>query len=248
MKQKSKPIARADIRERVEQKFRAKGALASHLLLILGAGILLLYNLPEFWAARSNSAFQDHVLLYGVFGISGALHFIRYYFRHGRGRDRHEADTEARLQEQLRHAGDEETEEQEELVRLQMDDKLKNYRLVWQHLTLFVGVASMAFLLHSHSLRPSRLLDLFYWRDFISFFGVWGIGLAAHILRYIFTYSYFADGREMKIDAQVARELERERRRGARNASRAAAENDEGALEQALTLDDLEIVQEQSRS
>ncbi len=250
MKQKSKPVARADIRERMEQKFRAKGALAFHLLLILGAGILLLYNLPDLWGLRFSSAFQDQVLLYGIFGMSGALHFIRYYFRHGRGRDRHEAETEARIQEQLRQADDEEAEEQEELVRLQLDDKLKNLRLVWQHLALFAGVASMAFLLHSHSLTPSRIMDLTAWRDVVSFFGVWGIGLAAHILRYIFAYGRSAAAREAKIEAQVARELEREQRRGARQAAgtngpaQVIDSQDINASTEAWSLEDLEAVQQ----
>ena len=248
MKQKSKPIARADIRERMERKFRARGAVVFHLLLVHAAGMLLLYNLPDLWAARFSVGFQDAVLLYGAFGMSGALHFIRYHFRHGRGHDRHEAEIEARINAQLRGARADEAEEQEELVRLQLDDKLKNLRLVWQHLVVFVGVLIMASLVHAQSLRPSRLMDLFYWRDYLSFFGIWGIGLAAHILRYVFTYGKYAALREARIDAQVERELEREQRRSARHAAQAADSMDETAFEPALTLDDLEVVQEQSRS
>ena len=251
MKQKSKPIARADIRERVEQKFRAKGAVVFHLLLILGVGIYLLYTLPDLWGLRFSSAFRDHVLLYGVFSMSGALHFIRYYFRHGRGRDRHEAETEARIEEQLRHADAEEAEEQEELVRLQMDDKLNNRRLLWQHIVIFTAIAGVFIVGHAGNMRGEPILDWGLWRDVVTFFGVWGIGLAAHILRYVFTYgSMSAQRQDARIDAQVARELERERRRGARQAARTNGpaqvidSQDIDASTEAWSLEDLEAVQQ----
>ena len=121
-------MAKAEIRERVERKFRARGAVTFHLFVMLGAGLLLLYNLPELWADRFSVGFQDSVMLYGLFCAAGALHFIRYYFRHGRGWDRHEVETERRIERQLRLAAAEDAEEQEELARLQMDDKLKNRR------------------------------------------------------------------------------------------------------------------------
>lgn len=250
MKQKAKPIARADIRERVEQKFRARGAVAFHLLVVLGAGILLLYNLPEFWAARfSNTGFQDHILLYGILCTTGALHFIRYYFRHGRGHVRHEAETEARIERQLRHADADEAEEQEELARLEMDAKLKNRRLVWQHLSIFIGIASLFFVGHMGNMQPDQILEWAIWRDIATLFGIWGIGLAAHWLRYIFTYGLSAERREARIDEQVDRELERERRRIAAidaSASRLDHIQEASGTADALTLEDLEAVQERA--
>ncbi len=62
MKAKSKPVAKSDIRERVEKKFRARGALVLHLLLVLGGGLLLLYNLPELWDLRRvHTGLQDSI-------------------------------------------------------------------------------------------------------------------------------------------------------------------------------------------
>ena len=93
IKHKFKPAARADIRERVELKFRARGAVAFHLLLVLVGAALLLYNLSDFWATRFfQTAYQDSVLAFVVLAGSGALHFIRYHFRHGKGRDSHERE------------------------------------------------------------------------------------------------------------------------------------------------------------
>ncbi len=252
MKQKSKPIARADIRERMERKFRARGALAFHLLLILGAGILLLYNLPELSASRySFGRFVEFTSMYGIFCGTGALHFIRYYFRHGRGRDQHDVETEARIQEQLRHADAEEAEEQEELVRLQMDDKLKNRRLIWQHIVIFTAIAGVFIVGHAGNMPGEPILDWGLWRDVVTFFGVWGIGLAAHILRYVFAYgSMSAQRQEARIDAQVARELERERRRGTRQAARTNGpaqvidSQDIDTSTEAWSLEDLEAVQQ----
>ena len=45
MKQKFKPVAKLEIRERVEARFRARGSLRFHLLLVVGCALLiLLYN------------------------------------------------------------------------------------------------------------------------------------------------------------------------------------------------------------
>ncbi|MCY3780880.1 MAG: 2TM domain-containing protein [Chloroflexi bacterium] len=250
MKQKAKPIARAEIRERMEKKFRARGAVAFHLLVVLGAGILLLYTMPELWMMRlSNTGFQDSILLYGILGTSGALHFIRYYFRHGRGRARHEQETEARIARQLRQAVAEEAEEQEELVRLQMTDKLKNRRLVLQHLVIFIGIASLFVVEHMGNMQPDQILEWAIWRDIATLFGIWGIGLAAHWLRYTFTYGLSAERREARINEQVDRELERERRRiAAIDASASGLAHIQKASEtaDALTLEDLEAVQERA--
>lgn len=250
MKQKAKPVARVEIRERMEKKFRARGAVAFHLLVVLGAGILLLYNLSGLWASRfSNTGFQDSTLLYGILWTTGALHFIRYYFRHGRGRDRHEQETEARIARQLQQAVAEEAEEQEELVRLQMTDKLKNRRLVLQHLAIFISIASLFFVGHMGNMQPDQILEWAIWRDVATLFGIWGIGLAAHWLRYIFAYGLSAARREARIEAQVDRELERERRRIAGIDARGSGLDhiqEAGGTADALTLEDLEAVQERA--
>ena len=100
-----------------------------------------------------------------------------------------------------------EAEEQEELVRLQMGDKLKNRRLVLQHATIYATVILIMFLLRVRWLWAYEIFDWSNWADIATFAGIWGIGLAAHILRYAFAYGFSAVRREAKIDAQVAREL-----------------------------------------
>jgi len=208
MKAKVKPVDKSDIRERVEKKFRARGAVVFHLLVMLGAGILLIYHLPELWLTRrSSDGFRDSTIPYVLLSAAGALHFIRYYFRHGRGRDRHEQETEARIARQLQGAAAEEAEEQEELIRLQMGDKLKNRRLVLQHATIYAAVILLMLLLHLRWLRNYEIFDWSSWADIATVAGIWGMGLAAHVLRYVFAYGFAAERREAKIEAQVAREL-----------------------------------------
>ena len=159
MNHKFKPAAKSDIRERAERKFRARGSLNFHLLLVLVGAVLLIYSLPYLWATRfSFTGFQYAIPLFSALCTTGALHFIRYYYRHGRGRDRHEAETKARIARQMRGADPDEAEELEELVRLQMDDKLKNKRLAWRHLSLFLGIMSVSMILNAA--KCSRIYDL----------------------------------------------------------------------------------------
>ncbi len=249
IKHKFKPAARSDIREKVELKFRARGAVAFHLLLVLVGAVLLLYNLSHIWATRfSNSGFHDSILALVVLAATGALHFIRYHFLHGKGRDNHETETEARIARQLQRTAPEDAAEQEVLIRLQQDDKLKNRRLVWQHLALFVSIVSLMFLLNLSIINPGEIIDWANWQGQATYTGVWGIGLVAHILRYLFAYRVSSGRREAKIEQQLVRELRRERRQQElRKASRDQAQDDDGQLEGALSLEDLEVAQERSR-
>ena len=249
IKHKFKPAVRSDIREKVELKFRARGAVAFHLLLVLAGLALLLYNSSQLWASRLiNSAYQDSILAIVVLAVTGALHYIRYYYRHGRGRDNHETETETRIARQLQRAAPEDASEQEVLIRLQQDDKLKNRRLVWQHLALFVAVVSLVFLQRLTILTLGEFFDWTSWQTLVIIAAVWGIGLAAHVLRYIFSYRYSTRRREAKVEQQLLRELRREKRQqSVRSASREQTHSDDGELEQALSLEDLEIAQERPR-
>lgn len=148
MKAKFKPVAKAEIRERVEKRFRARGSLRFHLLLVLGALLFLLYSAFDFWVlwgefggfSTAFERYRDSVNALCLLSTTAALHVIYYYFRHGRGRERHEAETLRLVKAQLRGAAAEDLEEQEELLRLQMVDKLKNRRLLFWHLALYLGV------------------------------------------------------------------------------------------------------------
>ena len=212
MKRKFKPVAKADIRERVESKMRARGAVRFHQLLMVCAGILLLYNLPALWPPNSTGD-TDTLLVYtalcGILCTSGALHYIRYSFRHGRGREWHETETEARIKRRLRHADAEDAEEQEELVRLRVNDQLKNRRLAWQHIALYIGITLMFFVGHAVNMPDVALFEWGTWSGVFLLFSIWGIGLAAQVLRYYFAYAYSTDRFEASIEAQVSRELRR---------------------------------------
>lgn len=256
VKHKFKPAARSDIREKVELKFRARGAVVFHLLLVLVGAGLLLYNLTYLWTSRYFEVFyRDSILAIVILGMTGAFHFIRYHFRHGRGRDKHEAETESLIARQLQQTAPEDAGEQEVLIRLQQDDKLKNRRLVWQHLTLFAGVISLIFLLPLSDMTLSELLKWSNLQFLATFAGVWGIGLAAHILRYVFAYRVSSRRREAKIEQQLARELRRERRRRLSPEQEQAAESissgrlgqaQDGALKrQEVSIE--ELLQGQSR-
>ena len=213
IKHKFKPAARADIRERVELKFRARGAVAFHLLVMLGVGFFLAFIWPDASAPSGEiDAFLLYSTLYGLFCTAGALHFLRYYFRHGRGRARYEADIEGRVKQSRRLADPKEADEREELIRIQALDQLKNRRLVWQHLAIFAGIALTFSVGHTVNLRFEWILDWGIWRDVVVFFSIWGIGLAAHILRYVFAYRVSSRGREAQIEQQLERELRRQKR------------------------------------
>ena len=166
MKQKFKPVARLEIRERVEARFRARGSLRFHLLLVVGALLILLYSALNYWVFWSEFQsisgllvrYRDSILAVCLLSTSAALHAIHYYFRHGRGRERHEVETERRVDEQLRGAAAEDADEQEELVRLQQADKLKNRRLILWHLALYVGI--MCLMVFVHPINTRELLPL----------------------------------------------------------------------------------------
>ncbi len=205
-KAKSKPAAKSDIRERVERKFRARGALVFHLLLVLGGGLLFLhFNLwdfvPDFYSFGGRFfGFQNSLALYALLSVSGALHFIHYYYKYGRGRAKHEAETEAWLTRQLPQVVPDEIEEQEELIRLQTRNKLKSRRLAWQHLVIYSGIMAIFSLWTPF---------WFTWQEFTNIAVIWGIGLAAHFLRAYFASSKFEAKRQAKIEAEVAGELGR---------------------------------------
>ncbi len=244
VKHKFKPVGKAEIRERVEKRFRARGAVAFHLLLVLSGAILLLYNLPYFWMRRfGDTAYQDSVLALVILTATGALHFIRYHYRHGKGRDNHERETEARVRRQLERTAPEDAGEQEVLIRVQQDYKLKNRRLVWQHLTLFIGIVSLLFLLRLSDMTIREFLDWSNLQSYATFAGVWGIGLAAHILRYIFAYRVSGGRREAKIEQQLERELRREKRQRISPATRSS--EDARGLETACASSGDEISMEE---
>ncbi|MCY4069799.1 MAG: 2TM domain-containing protein [Chloroflexi bacterium] len=211
IKYKAKPIPKAELREKIEKKFRARGAVLFHTLVFLLASGLFLGYLPTAWAlqfeSRYDNTFVDAVLLYGIVATSFVLHFFHYHYKHGAGYAKHQTETEALINRRLSRSDPDEWEDQEELVDIQQNSKLKNRRLLFQHFAIYFGFNSMLILVQwSNALR-------FSWFDDEAMLGplyiagAWGIGLLAHALRYFFAYGYSAEKRQAKIDAEVAREL-----------------------------------------
>ncbi|MCY3918013.1 MAG: hypothetical protein OXG49_18570 [Chloroflexi bacterium] len=244
MKAKFKPVGKAEIRERVEHKFRARGSLHFHLLLVLGALLFLLYSAFDFWVlwgelqgfSTAFDRYRDSVNALCVLSTTAALHVIHYYFRHGRGRERHEAETDRRIDEQLRYTSGDDLEEQEMLVRTQMADKLKNRRLVFWHLALYLGVMTSFVLLHPLNARALFRPDPDIWHGPLTLAGIWGIGLGAHLLRYVFAHGGRWEKRQAKLDQLVERELRRERRK------RADAETSHADKDGGISLAEIESV------
>lgn len=253
MKVKSKPIARAEIRERVEKKLRARGALLFHSIACLFGTAVILWNLPMYWETRTVNwypGFRDAILIYGILIVSFAVHFIHYRFSHGVGFERHEAETEARINRELRRADREEAEEREALIELEQNDKLKNRRLLWQHASLFLGLSAI--------MIAARWIEVirFEWNDEYAYLGVmylvgaWSIALIAHALRYYFSYSGYSERRQARIDAEIAREMAKlgARRSSARPGRRLASESDAGDSIKSYLADDIESSQSRSRA
>ena len=210
MKYKAKPIERAELRERVEKKFRARGAVLFHGLVFLLGTALFLWYLPTFWEtrfARWDLGFRDAILLHGLLTVSFALHFIYYHFKHGSGYERHEAETAARINRELRRSGLDEAEEREALIEVEQNEKLKNRRLLWQHASLFLGLNTIVILTHWTQVIRNNWNDEFTFLGVFYVVGAWGIAMAAHALRYYFAYGSTSENRQAKIDAEVAREM-----------------------------------------
>jgi hypothetical protein len=220
MKRKFKPVAKLEIRERVEARFRARGSLRFHLLLVVGALLVLLYNAFNFWFLWDDfqsfgfvfNSYRDSITALCLLSTSATLHLIHYQFRHGRVRDRHDAETDWRIDERLRGAAADEADEQEALVRLQQADKLKNFRLTLWHLALYVGIMCWMVLVHPMNAGGFFRYEPEIWQAPLTLAGIWGIGLGAHLLRYASAYGTFGEKREGKIDQMVERELRRNRR------------------------------------
>ena len=135
----------ADSRARREE---AAGARRGHFHAVAGlfGTAVFLWNLPGYWEnrfVRWNMEFRDAILMLGVLLVTFALHIIYYHFKHGAGFEKHEAETESRINRELRRAGPEEAEEREALIELEQNDKLRNRRLLWQHASLFLGLARL---------------------------------------------------------------------------------------------------------
>ncbi len=211
MKYKNKPIHKVEIREAVEKKFQARGGLIFHACLLLIGTLLLLAYLPTAWSNllsfRWDNALADSAMLYGVLALSFALNFFRYHFRHGAGYAKHQAETAARINRRLGRTAPGEWEDQEELIRIQQRDKLKNRRLLWQHLAVFLSFSFFLFFTQLTIVVREDFSDWTAVTTGINLLGIWGIGILAHSLRYYFAFGAASDKRQARIDAEVAREL-----------------------------------------
>lgn len=253
MKVKSKPLARSAIRERVEKKLRARGAVMFHGVASLFGAAVFLWNLPGYWENRFvnwNMGFRDAILMLGVLLVSFTLHLIHYYFKHGAGFEKHEAEIETRINRELRRADPEDAEEREALIELEQNDKLKNRRLLWQHASLFLGLSATMTLMHWTQVIRFSWNDEYAYLGLAYFIGAWAIALTAHALRYYFAYGATSEKRQARIDAEVAREMAELglRRESALTGHRLASENDASAVSNAYRADEFEGGQSRSRA
>ena len=219
MKYKAKPVQKAEIRERVENKMRARGAVFFLGLLFAGATGLFLAAFPNLWPARFDYDGLDRLYFaaipYTILAMTFVIRFIRYTFDYGARYEKHLEETEAMINRQLQRSRADEREDHEELIRMRQADKLKHRRLLLQHIALFFALMGPLTLLRwaDSNVNGWDLAENMTTTLYLT--GVWGIGLVAHILRQVSAYGAFAAGRQAKIDAEVARELaalERENR------------------------------------
>lgn len=216
MKHKFKPAGKAEIRERVEKRFRARGALVFHGLFVLLATAHVFTLSPGPLPGRNYYGyyFPDLAWIYCLFiAIPFALHAIRYTYRHGPGLQSIEAETDARIDEALRTAAPEDVEETEALIRLQQGNKLKSRRFLWQHLAVFLGFCGVYILRQHFAIQSFNYGALDYMAPYVNIIGIWSIGLGAHLLRYFFAHGGHWEKRQAKLDQLVERELRRERRK-----------------------------------
>ena len=216
MKAKFKPVGKAEIRERVEKRFRARGALAFHGFFVLLASAHVFTLSPGFWPPRSSYPyyFPDLAWIYCLFiAIPFALHAIRYNFRHGPGLQSLEAETDARIDEALQAAAPDDAEETEALIRLQQRNKLKSRRFLQQHLAVFLGFCGVYILRRHFAIQSFNFGALDYMATYVNVIGIWSIGLGAHLLRYFFAHGGRWEKRQAKLDQLVERELRHERRK-----------------------------------
>lgn len=211
MKYKAKPIQKAEIREHVEKKLRARGAVIFLGLLFASATGLLLAAFPDLWPAPSDYAGLDRFYLaavtYTILAMTFVLRFIRYIFDYGARHDQHLDESEALINRQLQHATADEWADQEELIRIRQADKLKHRRLLWQHIALFFALMGPLMLMRwaDSTVNGWDLAENMTTTLYLA--GAWGIGLLAHMLRQASAYGAIATRRQARIDAEVAREL-----------------------------------------
>ena len=101
-KGKNRQERESAIRQRVEKKIRARRAIIAHLVIyslligVSGLSIILQGRV---------GALQDLVMFAGLWGISPSLQGIRYYYKHGRGAENREEETERVITSELEAYG-----------------------------------------------------------------------------------------------------------------------------------------------
>ena len=203
-KRKSGTISKeATIRERVEKKIRARRALYVHLVVyVLVVGIT---GLSIIFQDRTN-ALRDLVGFASFWGIFPALQAVRYRYKHGRGADNREEETERVILRGLQSTGLDSEEEWQ--IREYIGKKYASRRGIAYYTVLFVMFNGMwAFYM---------LLIPGYWndgKDNIPALGFWGIVLALLCLRYYYKHGRGAETREAEIEGEITRQLRKSQRR-----------------------------------
>ncbi len=189
----------AAIRERVEKKFRARRALIIHLVIfgmvigIIGLSIILQ---DRVYALRDLADFAS------FWAIFPAFQAVRYHYKHGRGADNREQETEREI---TRHLARSDLDGEEEWqLRKRIEKKYAARRSI-VYLSAFFAVLNSAWVFY-------MLLVPGYWNDGISnmpTLGFWAVILGLLCLRYYYRHGRGAEKREAEIEGEITRQLRR---------------------------------------
>ena len=191
------------IRERVEKKIRARRAIYVHLVII---GLVIgMIGLNVIFQGRIN-ALRDLVVLAGFWGVFLALQAVRYHYKHGRGADNREEETEREIMRQLQSTGLDSEEEWQ--IRKRIEKKFASRRGIVFYTVFFVMFNGMRvfYMLLVPGYWPGGMRN-------IPALGFWGILLALLCLRYYYKHGRGAATRESEIEGEITRQLRLAERR-----------------------------------
>ena len=100
MKNKVRPVQEERIRKRVEEKFQARRDFMQHLAvyLLINSFLWLLYLSP------GGFDFPWPIFVTGFWGIGVVSQYVGFYYKHGRGAEKREAEIEKEVTRQMRGA------------------------------------------------------------------------------------------------------------------------------------------------
>ena len=196
-KGKNRQERESAIRERVEKKIRARRAIIVHL--VIYSLLIGMIGLSIIMQGRVG-ALQDLFMFAGLWGIFPSLQGIRYYYKHGRGAENREEETERAITSELEAYGLDGDEEWQ--IRKRVEKKYASRRGIAYFAALFALINS------------SWILNMIfvpeYWRwgsNHIPNAAFWGMLLSLLCLRYYFKHGSGAEKQAAEIEGEITRQL-----------------------------------------